>query len=214
MGIFKNGLLGGISGKVGNVVGVTRKGFQYFRSLPAKVHNPRTEDQVKQRSRFSLTIEFLKTITPFVRVGFQMSTEGRLTAFNAAMSYNMKNAFIMEAENVSLDFSKVLVSKGPLFVAPNINVEKSDNELIITWDATISANTNRIGKPKRSDQAMILAYNSVKKQSVYDLNAGKRHASAAIIELPIDWKSDKIEVFIAFKNAEGNVVSDSVYLGW
>src|SRR5690606_508733 len=42
MGIIKQGILGGFSGKVGNVVGASWKGIDYIRSLPSSVSNPRT----------------------------------------------------------------------------------------------------------------------------------------------------------------------------
>ena len=47
MGIIKKGILGGFSGKVGNVVGASWKGIDYIRSLPSTVRNPRTPRQVK-----------------------------------------------------------------------------------------------------------------------------------------------------------------------
>ena len=52
MGIIKKGILGGFSGKVGNVVGASWKGIDYIRSLPSTVRNPRTPRQVKQELSF------------------------------------------------------------------------------------------------------------------------------------------------------------------
>lgn len=37
MGTIKQGILGGFSGKVGNVVGASWKGIDYIRSLPSSV---------------------------------------------------------------------------------------------------------------------------------------------------------------------------------
>lgn len=206
MGIFKNGLFGGISGRVGNIVGASWKGVEYVRSLPAIRVDPKTKKQIKQRNKMSVTMEFMKTVTPYVRVGFQMYVTDSLTAFNAAMSFNMKNAISTDADNVSLDYSKVMVSRGPLFITPNIKAERATGKIIITWDKTLSEDA------KRSDQLMVVAYNSFKQQSVYDLNAGKRSLSLTSIEIPLDWKKDKIEVYVAFKDAEGGVVSDSIYV--
>lgn len=206
MGIFKNGLFGGISGRVGNIVGASWKGVEYVRSLPVNRVDPKTKKQIKQRNKMSVTMEFMKTVTPYVRVGFQMYVTDSLTAFNAAMSFNMKNAISTDADNVSLDYSKVMVSRGPLFITPNIKAERATGKIIITWDKTLSEDA------KRSDQLMVVAYNSFKQQSVYDLNAGKRSLSSTSIEIPLDWIKDKIEVYLAFKDAEGGIVSDSVYV--
>ena len=52
MGKINQGILGGFSGKVGNVIGGTWKGIDYMRVKPAHVTNPKTEGQVDQRSKF------------------------------------------------------------------------------------------------------------------------------------------------------------------
>jgi hypothetical protein len=44
MGKISQGILGGISGKVGNVIGGSWKGIDYIRVKPSSVANPRTEE--------------------------------------------------------------------------------------------------------------------------------------------------------------------------
>jgi hypothetical protein len=53
MGTIKKGILGGVSGKVGNVVGGSWKGIDYLRVLPASVHNANSQPQISQRYKFS-----------------------------------------------------------------------------------------------------------------------------------------------------------------
>jgi hypothetical protein len=60
---------------------------------------------VKQRTKFSIMIEFLKPLTPFLRIGFK-NYANRQTAFNAAMSYNVNNAVEGEVPDLELDFPK------------------------------------------------------------------------------------------------------------
>lgn len=48
MGKINQGILGGFSGKVGNVIGGNWKGIDYMRVKPASVANPQTEGQVNQ----------------------------------------------------------------------------------------------------------------------------------------------------------------------
>jgi len=71
MGTIKQGILGGFSGKVGNVVGASWKGIDYIRSLPSSVSNPRTPGQVTQRTKFSMVQSFLTSMIPVIRVGFK-----------------------------------------------------------------------------------------------------------------------------------------------
>ena len=71
MGKISQGILGGLSGKVGNVVGASWKGIDYVRIKPSSVANPRTVGQVNQRTKFSATLEFLQANLGFVQVGYK-----------------------------------------------------------------------------------------------------------------------------------------------
>lgn len=53
------GILGGVSGKVANVVGAKQKGNDYIRAMPQNVANPKTLAQVNQRTKFTLVLRFL-----------------------------------------------------------------------------------------------------------------------------------------------------------
>lgn len=92
MGTIKQGILGGFSGKVGTMVGSSWKDISYMRGRAQSVRNPRTEGQMEQRSKFAQVLELLKPITAYVRIGFKTYAKQQ-TAFNAAMAYNVKNAF-------------------------------------------------------------------------------------------------------------------------
>ena len=71
MGKIKQGILGGLSGKVGNVIGANWKGIDYLRIKPSSVANPRTPGQVDQRSKFSTVLRFLQPMTDFLKVTFR-----------------------------------------------------------------------------------------------------------------------------------------------
>lgn len=124
MGTIKQGILGGFSGKVGTVIGSSWKGISYMRGRAQSVKNPRTEGQVEQRSKFALTLDFLKPITAYVRTGYK-TYASKQTAFNAAMSYIVKNAVSGAFPNYALDFSRVLVSRGSLTQPSSPNVSMS-----------------------------------------------------------------------------------------
>ncbi|HLW10120.1 MAG TPA: DUF6266 family protein, partial [Fermentimonas sp.] len=163
--------------------------------------------QTKQRSKFTLSQNFLRSIVPVVRIGFKDFAVGGMSAFNAAMSYNMINGFKSGANGNELDYANVLVSRGSLSVSNSINAHMTGNELLFSWDSAIEENA------KSNDQVMVIAYNSTKEVSVYDINAVKRKSANASISLPTDWSGDVIETYIAFKNEEGTMVSNSCYTG-
>ena len=104
---------------MGTVVGSTWNSVHYMRALALSVGNPRTEKQQSQRSKFALTLSFLQAITPYVREGYRNYAD-RCTAFNAAMSYLLKNAVTGSGPDISIDYAKVMVARGsltPVFVA-------------------------------------------------------------------------------------------------
>ena len=205
MARLKNGLIGGVTGKIGNVIISSRYGKEYVKSAPDKVKNPKTKEQVKQRSKFSVTMAFLKTMTTFIRVGFQNASEDRRTPTNAASSYIMKNAFTNDAGNLELDYSKVLVSMGDLDASEIINSEFKDREFTVYWDTVFKGNA------KDNDQAMLLAHNSNLGESIYDIGVGKRSHGSAKIVLPNNWNNHDIHIYLAFRSADGMKVSNSVY---
>ena len=118
MGKINQGILGGVSGQVGNVIGGTWKGIDYLRIKPSSVANPRTEGQVDQRSKFSTVLQFLQPMTDFLRVGFKLYTN-KMTQFNAAMSYNLNNAITGAYPNFMIDYANALVTRGNLTGASN-----------------------------------------------------------------------------------------------
>ena len=113
MGIISQGILGGFSGKVGNIIGATWKGISYIRIKPVSVANPRTEGQVNQRNKFSATLAFLQPSLAFFKVGYKFYAN-KMSAFNAAMSYVIQNAMTGTAPNFTVDYATALVSRGKL----------------------------------------------------------------------------------------------------
>ena len=95
MAKIKQGILGGFSGKVANVVGTSWKGRAVMKSQPLSVANPRTESQVGQRNKFSKIAELASQIlTQFVQPvenpisgnisGYNLFCKDNKTAFDAA----------------------------------------------------------------------------------------------------------------------------------
>jgi hypothetical protein len=111
-------VLGSFSGKVGTVIGASWKGINYMRSIPQHVKEPCIEGQVGQRSKFALTLNFLKPITGFLRTGWKLYAH-RQPPFNAAMFYTLANVITGTYPDYDIDLSKVLVSRGGL--APTAN---------------------------------------------------------------------------------------------
>ncbi len=208
MGKISQGVLGGFSGKLGNVVGASWKGIDYMRIKPASVANPKTEGQLDQRSKFALVIGFLKTMTAFIRVGFKLYANG-VSQFNSAMSYLLNNAIAGEYPNQSIDYASVLISRGSLEPADGAQVS-SDVASVLEFSWT--DNSDAVDA-NADDVALLLAYNPTKKASAYAIAGFSRSDAAASLQVPSGFSGDEVQVFLGFISSNGQSVANSVYVG-
>ena len=208
MGKIAQGILGGLSGKVGNVIGGSWKGIDYLRIKPASVANPRTAGQVNQRNKFTVTLEFLQAVKPFIKQGYKKLAVKR-TEFIAAMSYILNNAISGVEPNFEVFYPDALVSRGGLAAPINGAVDlTTPGEVSFTWDDNSTG-----GNAYETDKAMLLVYNPAKKEAVSILDGATRAAGSDIVALPSVYAGDDVELFMAFITVDGSQVSNSVYLG-
>ena len=207
MGKINKGILGGFTGKVGSVVGAFWKGIAYMRSLAGSTHNPKSAKQTSQRLKFAMMSTFLSRILGFINVGFHDQAKG-MTESDAAFKFNFHNAIGGTFPDFELLYNKFLVSKG------NLDLPYSPSALIDSQTVNVSWTDNSgISKALATDQAMILVYNSAKGQAVYNLNAGNRQERQASLALPTAWNGDSVDIWMAMRQADSTLTSDSAYLG-
>lgn len=207
MGNIKQGILGGFSGKVGTVIGSSWKGINYMRGLAPNIKDARTAKQLAQREKFALALSFLRPMQSFIRVGFKMHAL-RQTAFNAAMSYTLRNVVKGVSPNLSIDFAKVMVSRGSLLLPLNIQRLNNDGEIALSW-----VDNSGVGNALDSDFAMPMAYNADKNEVVYDMASSCRGDEGVGLDYPSNWVGDTVHVYLGFVSENGSLVSDSVYVG-
>lgn len=208
MGKIAQGILGGLSGKVGNIVGGSWKGIDYIRIKPSSVANPRTEGQVNQRNKFTITLEYLQATKDFIKIGYK-SFATKKTEFNAAMSYVLNNAVGGIAPNFTIDYSLALLSRGPLSGVLNPTTDLTTaGQVSFDWD-----DNSAEGNANVTDKAMVLVYNPSKKESISILDGADRTLGSQVVTIPNTYAGDTVELFMAFVSADGTQVSNSVYLG-
>ena len=207
MSTINQGILGGFSGKVGTVIGGSWKGISYMRSIPTSVSNPRTPAQVEQRAKFSAVGKFLHPLTAFLRVGFK-SAAIKMSAYNAAMSFNLKNAITGIYPAFDIDYSKVLISQGTLPGALNpATVSATAGTVRFTWE-----NNSWETDASTDDQAVLVVYNPAKQAAVSVIGAIARSVGSQTITLPNSFTGDQVQCYIAFQNANQSVISNSQYV--
>lgn len=208
MGKINQGILGGFSGKVGNVIGGNWKGIDYMRVKPANVANPQTEGQVDQRTKFSTVLQFLQPLKDFVKVGYKYYAI-KMTQFNSAMSYILKNAVAGSYPDFTIDYATALISRGSLAgVLNGAAASSAAGSVEFTWgDNTSESNASA------TDKAMILAYNSSKGEAIFVTDGAARSAGSQSLTVPDDFSGDSVECFIAFISEDGLSVANSKYVG-
>lgn len=215
MGTIKKGILGGVSGKVGNVVGGNWKGIDYLRMLPAGVTNPNTELQSTQRLKFSAVLRFLQPLTEVIRIGFKPLAV-KMSAFNAAFSYNYNNALTGSYPSFSIDYPKALISRGNLMGALNPACGSTEPAKVsVTWE-----NNSGNGMAADTDSAIVVIFNPEYNEAVYLLNAGLRSDCSMEIQLPSNYSGINVHCYLSFvamtamlSGQSRNAVATSSYVG-
>jgi len=207
MGKIAQGILGGLSGKVGNIIGGSWKGIDYIRIKPSSVANPRTEGQVNQRNKFTITLEYLQATSDFIKIGYK-SFAVKKTEFNAAMSYVLNNAVGGIAPNFTIDYTLALLSRGPLSGVLNGTTDLATaGQVTFDWD-----DNSAEGNANVTDKSMVLVYNPSKKESISILDGADRTVGSQVVTIPNTYAGDTVELFMAFVSEDGKTVSNSVYL--
>ena len=204
MGTINQGILGGFSGKVGNVIGGNWKGIDYMRIKPASVANPRTEGQVDQRTKFFTVLQFLQPLKDFVKVGFK-NYAIKMTQFNSVMSYNLLNAVEGDYPEIEIDFESVLLSRGGLASALNPTAAPGEGVINFTW-----IDNSGDGNAHAYDKAMLVVYNPAKKDAVYITEGVERSTESQSITIPDNYLGDTLFAFISFISEDGKELANSL----
>jgi len=122
MGKIKQGILGGVNGKVGTVVGSSWKGITYMRGQAQHVKNPRTAGQVYQRNAMKAIALALRPIAPTLGITFAKSA-GKMSGYNKAVSVNYHAAVVNQEGTPVVDYSKLILSKGNLKPFANLYID-------------------------------------------------------------------------------------------
>lgn len=216
MGIIKKGILGGVSGKVGNVVGGSLNGVHYLRSLPSGMRQANTPSQLAQRERFGMMVKFLRPMKELISIGFKAEAS-RMNPFNAAVSFNLRNALSGDQETgFSIDYARVALSLGSRSGMSEAAMESPEASILsLQW-----ADNGTMKGASADDILFLAAFNEAKGDAIVELNLATRQASAALLKLPAEWSGETVHVFAGFLASSvllGTVkpdrISRSQYLG-
>lgn len=208
MAISPNGPHSHPNGKIGNLIYYTLNGQQIVRIVGVNTKPP-TNKQKANHQAMAVTMNLLRPALRFINTGFRLEATGTTrNPHNLATSYNKKHALKGEYPNISVDYSKVMVSKGNLPLAGNLKMERENNGLRISWDPR-----DQNKGDYADDIVMVLVLHPATQQAHCLLNAGHRGAGNCFVELENNKSLAQTEVYLCFRSSSGVKISDSAYLG-
>ncbi|GAB7256494.1 DUF6266 family protein [uncultured Polaribacter sp.] len=208
MATFEKGILGGFSGKVGNVVGSRWRGKNVMRSLPQRGNYTATEKQVEQRQKFKTVIGFLSPIVEILNSYFG-SAQGDRSRANLATSYHLKNAVINTPRGAVMDYPKVLISKGDLRgIDGGAVAAAADQTLNFSWQ-----DNSGQGKATATDTLMVVVYAPDLNLFYTNTTVADRSATTAIVTLPNFMATFNVEIWASFSKPATNYAAISTYMG-
>ncbi len=161
MARIAKGILGPVSGTVGTVVGSSWKGIHYLRSQSSGKRGTSTIDQIDHQLKFSTVVSFVQPMTGLLEQTFKKYATG-MSEYNAAFSYNYRNALGGIAPDYSIKYSRALVSRGDLPNATAPAATVSGTSVYFTW-----TDNSGTGKAANTDKAVLVAYSEDARQTIF-----------------------------------------------
>ncbi|WP_207424322.1 DUF6266 family protein [Desertivirga brevis] len=210
MAEFNNGANGSFSGKVGSVVGSNWREINYIRGIAKRSKKDPSQGQIEQQMKFAMMVAFLGQVKDLLNLGFAGGKTGRATAYNLAVQYNLTNAIAGVYPEFSIDYSKVLLSKGTLNL-PGAATLTADTagQVSASWDPTPNEFNGSV-----SDKVTVILYNSIKKLFMSNsLSPALRGDGTIDIEVPATYAGDTLHGYIFLTSPEKGRLSNSYYMG-
>jgi len=206
---IKEGILGPVSGKIGPVVGGTWKGIPYLRLAPKKdgKKRKRTVGQIANQEKFNYVNQLLVPFHPYITIGFKHEAEHK-TEISAAFSVNFNRAIIGVFPNLSVDYSKLVLSVGKLPGLTDVVMERIDPGVLkLSWtkDDCKYAIFN--------DQIILVAYCPELKKVDGFVGGVKRTEKECILKLEPKLRGKILEVYVIVSSVDQKKIANSQYLG-
>lgn len=201
MAIIKRGILGGFSGRVGNVVGSSWKGISVLRVMPLSVGGETTVKQAEQRGAFSIISKFASSIlTVWVKPLWDRHAQ-RMSGYNAFIQQNIASVKAHE----ELVLTDLKFSDGRLGVTA-ITGAGTENfkDMAVVWDKNPQGDYQM-----PSDLAYTLWLSAEGKLKGYSAGEVKRsEGNVVMMTLNEDAVAGDV-VVLAFRREDGSLVGGS-----
>ncbi len=205
MGKIKAGILGGFSGRVGNVVGSSWKGIDVVKSMPLSVSNPRTTNQTNQRSKFAGVVNFASQINSAVIKPLNDRFALRQSGYNAFVSRNI-DAF---ANDGTIEhYADIEISRGKMQAPESEGVTPASDEIVIDF-ATSHSGTYESDDDEIYAVVVDSGFVSEVKNNVKSAQAVRSDGSVTVPVPESMEAGDSFLYYLAARRKDGTVVSNT-----
>jgi len=209
MAVINQGILGGFSGKVANVVGTSWKGIAVMKALPLSVANPRTAAQVAQRTKMAACVSMLQPILSQVIKPLNDRFAGKMSGFNYALQASI-SAFDESGELSDPGKFKISRAANKAQLIDAIAAEAKITKVKCTWTSDAGK-----GYALASDKCYLVGYCRASGSFAVSSSA-IRSAGQAYLEFPdgaIE-AGNEVDIWMAFLRADGTVGFAQDYDSW
>lgn len=210
MGKANQGIFGGWTKKVGNVVGRIVQGQNVYSIYQPNVSNPRTVEQQQNRAKFTVLSRFMSAMLPALRLGFRnLDGYERGSAYSSALGYNSKlNIITGSYPNYEILYNRAVISEGTVALPYDASGSAEDNEYTASW-----ADNSGQGDAEASDIAVVVLYNATRKVCVLGEQTSKRSDRTAKATIPTEWTGDSGNAYLFMMRERNHTNSMSMHLG-
>ena len=206
MARLTQGILGGVLGKVGNVVGSSWKGIPVIKAMPLSVANPRTALQVAQRTKMTYCGDYgLNILTRFIKPLNDRFAQ-KASGWN---DYVRRNIHLFSGISPS-PAKNLIISVGKMeapILAASLKTGGGTPAVIVSWTSP----SDPYSLPE--DLVYCFVYQASSGSWLFPQSWLTRTATGYTFDPSNDFDlTESFEVYAAFRRADGTVVSGTGYV--
>ncbi|MFA5419635.1 MAG: DUF6266 family protein [Bacteroidales bacterium] len=193
MAIVQNPITGRTRKSFGTAVFSKSYGNNTMRSKAMDVKNPRTEGQMRQRNKFSTTVELIRQVLPLINEVYAGSLT-TMSPFNKVTSINVKNAFV--GEPPVLDHTKVVLCDFEGSTVKDVTLTGQDDQVMdIAW------NPNTEVESELATPLTLVVFNCDTNKAIIFRDVALRSAAAASVTVPVEWVGAQTALHVVTNDA-------------
>lgn len=206
MAIINQGILAGLSGKIGSVVGSSWKGIPVLRTKALSVANPKTSGQVSQRNAFTQVVQVATILLSDLIIPLWNRFSVKMSGYNTFVS---KNIAVFKA-GFSTNYADFCISQGKMAATPitSCTISSVTGDITINWTDD-SGSGYKLATDKPHFVVMDVGGNVVG----FDFGAVRRSDGSLSYVLQNKPHSGiQVYVYLCFSRIDGTIVSNTSYL--